>query len=94
MVEPKKIKISVQDLSIQFGNVTAIKNLNLEIECNEIFTIIGPANSGKSSLLQSLNRLNDLNPVYKKSGTILIDNQDIDIMSAANKRSDQRCIQF
>lgn len=71
-------KISVKNLSIRFGEVTAVKNLNLDIYHNEIFTIIGPANSGKTSLLQSINRLNDLNPIYRKSGDILIDNQNID----------------
>jgi phosphate transport system ATP-binding protein len=71
-------KISVKNLSICFGEVTAVKNLNLDIYHNEIFTIIGPANSGKTSLLQSVNRLNDLNPIYRKSGDILIDNQNID----------------
>jgi phosphate transport system ATP-binding protein len=71
-------KISVKNLSICFGEVTAVKNLNLDIYHNEIFTIIGPANSGKTSLLQSINRLNDLNPIYQKGGEILIDNQNID----------------
>jgi phosphate transport system ATP-binding protein len=78
MVETRKIKISIRDFTIHFGDVAALKGLNLDIYQNEIFTIIGPANSGKSSLLQSLNRLSDLNPAYKKSGTILIDNQDTD----------------
>ena len=78
MVEAKKIKISIQNLTVHFGNVAALKNLNLDIYCNEIFTIIGPANSGKSSLLQSLNRLNDLNAAYQKKGIIEIDGKNID----------------
>ena len=78
MVETQITKISIRDFSIRFNDTTALKGLNLDIFRNEIFTIIGPANSGKSSLLQSLNRLNDLNPAYKKSGNIFIDNQNID----------------
>ncbi|MBN1398481.1 MAG: phosphate ABC transporter ATP-binding protein [Bacteroidetes bacterium] len=77
MVAPE-IKISIKDFSIYYGENAALKNLNLDIYKNEIFTIIGPANSGKSSLLQSLNRLNDLTPSYKKEGSIFIDNEDID----------------
>jgi phosphate transport system ATP-binding protein len=86
MVAAQIIKISIRDFSIHFGNVTALKGLNLDIYRNEIFTIIGPANSGKSSLLQSLNRLNDLNPIYKKTGTILIDDQDLDSMNVESLR--------
>jgi phosphate transport system ATP-binding protein len=87
MVETPIIKISIRDFFIHFGDTTALKGLNLDIHRNEIFTIIGPANSGKSSLLQSLNRLNDLNPVYKKTGTILIDNQDIDTIDVESLRT-------
>ncbi len=83
MVENKN-KISIQDLTIRFGETTALKGFTLDIFHNEIFTIIGPANSGKSSLLQSLNRLNDLNPSYQKSGTILLDGKDIEDVWMSN----------
>ncbi len=78
MVDSVDTKLSVRDLTIRFGNLTALKSLSLEVRRNEIFTIIGPANSGKSSLLQSLNRLNDLNPVYRKEGLVFIDGQNVD----------------
>ncbi len=86
MVAAKNIKISIQDLTIHFGNVAALKNLNLDVYNNEIFTIIGPANSGKSSMLQSLNRLNDLNTAYRKSGIILIDGKNIDELDVESLR--------
>jgi phosphate transport system ATP-binding protein len=86
MVDTKTIKISVQDLTIHFGTVPALKHLNLDIYCNEIFTIIGPANSGKSSFLQSLNRLNDLNTAYRKTGKILMDGQDIEDLDVESLR--------
>ncbi|MFZ1977301.1 MAG: phosphate ABC transporter ATP-binding protein [Bacteroidota bacterium] len=71
-------KISIKKLSIRFSDNLVLKELTLDIQRNEIFTIIGPANSGKTSLLQSINRLNDLNPTYKKEGKIIIDGEDID----------------
>jgi phosphate transport system ATP-binding protein len=86
MVDTKTTKISIRELSIRFGTVTALKNLNLDIYSNEIFTIIGPANSGKSSLLQSLNRLNDINPAYSKSGTVMMDGIDIDDLNVESLR--------
>ena len=86
MVEAKTVKLSIRDLSIRFGDNIVLKKLNLDIYCNEIFTIIGPANSGKSSFLQSLNRLNDLNTACRKSGTILMDGKDIDTLDIESLR--------
>jgi phosphate transport system ATP-binding protein len=86
MVGTPPVKISIQDLSIHFGNITALKNLNLDIYRNEIFTIIGPANSGKSSFLQSLNRLNDLNVSYRKTGNIVMDGINIDDLDVESLR--------
>jgi phosphate transport system ATP-binding protein len=86
MVDARTIKISIQNLTIHFGDVTALKNLNLDIYSNEIFTIIGPANSGKSSLLQSLNRLNDLKATYRKGGNIMMDDKDIEDLDVESLR--------
>ena len=77
MVAPLESAFSVQDVSLFFGETCALRHLSLDIRKNEIFTIIGPSNSGKSSFLQSLNRLNDLHPAYRMEGTILLDNVDI-----------------
>ncbi|MEW6686758.1 MAG: phosphate ABC transporter ATP-binding protein PstB [Candidatus Edwardsbacteria bacterium] len=71
------IRFSITDLSVWYGSLSALKSISLEIKQNEILTIIGPANSGKTSLLRTLNRLNDLNPKYKINGKILLDGEDI-----------------
>jgi len=76
MVKPMN-KITISHLNLHFGEQCAIHDLTLEIPANEIFTIIGPANSGKTSFLYSLNRLNDLNPHFKKTGDIHLDGVDI-----------------
>jgi phosphate transport system ATP-binding protein len=78
MVTTQPVKFSIRDLSISFGKLTVLSGQTFDIFSNEIFTIIGPANSGKTSFLQSLNRLNDLTPNYRKTGTILFDNEDVE----------------
>jgi len=69
--------IKVVNLNSYFGPLQALKNINLEIHRNEILGIIGPANSGKTTFLRALNRLNNLNDTYSQSGEIFLEGQDI-----------------
>lgn len=75
MVE--KIKIDVIAFQAWFGAVAALKSLNIKIKEKEILGIIGPANSGKSTFLRCLNRLNDLDPKFRREGIIKIDDKNI-----------------
>jgi phosphate transport system ATP-binding protein len=70
-------KIKVRDLTIHYGRVRVLDNLSLDIQKNEILSVIGPANSGKTSFLRSLNRLNDFEPNMRMNGSILLDGRDI-----------------
>ncbi|MDD5060541.1 MAG: phosphate ABC transporter ATP-binding protein PstB [Candidatus Omnitrophica bacterium] len=71
------VKFNIKNLNIWFGQIHALKSVNVEIEANEILSIIGPSNSGKTSFLRMLNRLNDLHPEFKMSGWLEFDNEDI-----------------
>jgi len=71
------IKFSLHDFNVRYAQFSALRNLNLDILANEIFTVIGPANSGKTTFLNSLNRLIDLVPVSRCSGEITLDGIDI-----------------
>lgn len=71
------VKLEIHDLNIWFGPIQAIKQVNMEIRANEILSIIGPSNSGKTTFLRTLNRLNELNPYYKICGAVELDSQDI-----------------
>lgn len=71
------VKIQTTNLNVWYSNQQSLKSISLSVEKNEILSIIGPANSGKSTFLQTLNRLIDLIPHVKVSGEILIDNEDI-----------------
>jgi phosphate transport system ATP-binding protein len=75
MVRPAAIE--THDLYCSYGEVQALRAVNLEILRNEIFGIIGPANSGKTTFLRSLNRLNGLNASYRQTGLIQLAGQDI-----------------
>ncbi len=71
------VKFEVHDLNIWFGSLYAVKQVTMEIQSNEILSIIGPSNSGKTTFLRTLNRLNELNPSYRISGRIELEREDI-----------------
>lgn len=70
-------KILIRDFNFYYDSFQALKSINLTIRPNEIFSIFGPARSGKTTLLKSLNRLTDLIYGARHTGTILLDDKDI-----------------
>jgi phosphate transport system ATP-binding protein len=70
-------KIAVNNLDIWFGAIHSLRQVNLQIQANEILGVIGPSNSGKTTFLRMLNRLNDLAPNFKMSGEVRLENEDI-----------------
>ena len=71
------VAFKIKDLSIWFGDILALKGLNLDINSNEILSIIGPSNSGKTTFFRMLNRLNELESNFKKSGRVEFNEKDI-----------------
>lgn len=70
-------KIVIKDLNFYYGNVQALKNINMTIEPNEITAFIGPSGCGKSTLLRTFNRMNDFIKDTRSEGEIIYDNTDI-----------------
>jgi len=70
-------KIEATDLRLRYGPKEVIHGISFDIRPNEIFAIIGPAQSGKTSLLRCINRTIDLNGAAKVTGTIKVDGQDV-----------------
>ncbi|HSW00393.1 MAG TPA: phosphate ABC transporter ATP-binding protein [Sedimentisphaerales bacterium] len=69
--------IKTTDLNCFFGSVQALKSINLQVQRNEILGVIGPSNSGKTTFLRALNRLNYRVRSYSQTGEILLDGQDL-----------------
>ena len=72
-----KKKLEIKNLTVSYNDKAVIHDLNLDIYQNEILAIIGPANSGKSSLLRCLNRMIDFNTQSKVQGDILLDAESV-----------------
>lgn len=75
MVNP--IKVQSKDLNVQYGHHEVLKSISLDVYSHEILSIIGPANSGKSTFLRCLNRFNDGQSNFSLQGLLTIDGQDI-----------------
>ncbi|MDB6170907.1 MAG: pstB 2 [Chthoniobacteraceae bacterium] len=70
-------KVQVEDLRVTYGSKEVIHGISFDIQPNEIFGIIGPAQSGKTSLLRCINRTIELTVGAKVKGTIRVDGEDV-----------------
>jgi phosphate transport system ATP-binding protein len=70
-------KIEITDLRIAYGAHTALKGVSFDVYANEILAIIGPAQSGKTSLLKALNRTLEFTPGTRVTGLIKVDGEDV-----------------
>jgi phosphate transport system ATP-binding protein len=71
-------KIRVEDLVVAYSDGTeSLRGVNLAIPARAITVLFGPAGGGKSTLLRTINRLNDLADVVRASGHVWMDGEDI-----------------
>lgn len=71
-------KIVIKNLSLRYSDGNeSLRNISLVIKANAINVLFGPANGGKSTLLRTLNRLNDLTDVKHASGEVWFDGMNI-----------------
>ena len=70
-------RLSVQDVSINYGAKQAVKSVSLSIHQGEVLALIGPSGCGKTTLLRTLNRLTELTPSASRAGRVLLDGEDI-----------------
>jgi phosphate transport system ATP-binding protein len=70
-------KVTVQNLDFYYGDNRALKNINVSLFQGRVTAFIGPSGCGKSTLLRILNRMYDLYPNQRATGTVRLDNQNI-----------------
>ena len=66
-------KLAARDLNLWYGHFQALKNVSMSIPKNEITALIGPSGCGKSTFLRVFNRMNDLIPGVRMSGSVELD---------------------
>lgn len=66
-----KYAVEIKNLDKQFGNVTALKDINLMVKQGEVFGFLGPNGAGKTTTIRAM-----LNLIHPTSGSISILNYD------------------
>jgi len=71
------ISVSLDNVSIKYGNSVAVKNIFCDIKKNQVTSFIGPSGCGKSTVIRAINRMNDLIEGCKLSGSVIFEGTDI-----------------
>lgn len=69
--------MNIENLDLFYGDFQALKNINMEIDENQITAFIGPSGCGKSTFLKTLNRMNDLVEGCRTTGKVTLGGEDI-----------------
>lgn len=69
--------LNAQNVSIYYGEKQAVKDVNLVVERGTVNAFIGPSGCGKTTFLRAINRMHDLTPGARVTGSILLDGQNI-----------------
>jgi phosphate transport system ATP-binding protein len=72
------VKIRIEDLVVHYSDGTeSLQGITMDIYAHQVNVLFGPSGGGKSTLLRTMNRLNDLADVKRQEGRILLDGQDL-----------------
>jgi len=74
---PGGVIFSIEGVDVSYGGKLAVRDVSFDIREHEITALIGPSGCGKSTLLRCLNRMNDLIPAAKVTGTVDYHGQDL-----------------
>ncbi len=70
-------KVDVRNLSCFYGETRALDNVSMRIPAHQVTACVGPSGCGKSTFLRALNRMNELIPSTRVTGSVSIDGQDV-----------------
>ncbi|MFP5213425.1 MAG: phosphate ABC transporter ATP-binding protein PstB [Acidobacteriota bacterium] len=71
------LKMLSRNLNFHYGDFHALHDISLSFHQNMVTALIGPSGCGKSTFLRCLNRMNDLIPISRVDGEIMLDEQNI-----------------
>lgn len=75
------MKLQTRDLHVYYGSAHALRGVTLGIPDRNVTALIGPSGCGKSTFLRALNRMHDLTPGARVSGSIRLDGTEVTRLS-------------
>ena len=69
--------IEFNNVTVRYGRSIALDDLDFKVKRNTIFGVVGPANSGKTTMLKCINRTIDFINTAKVEGRVTIDGEDV-----------------
>jgi phosphate transport system ATP-binding protein len=72
-----RVRMRVEDLSVYYGKVQAVKHVTMSIRTEKVTALIGPSGCGKSTFIRCLNRMHELTPGARVEGNVLLDEQTL-----------------
>jgi phosphate transport system ATP-binding protein len=69
--------VDVRDLYVYYGSFHALRDAELHAPAHQVTALIGPSGCGKSTFLRALNRMHDLTPGARVTGSVRVDGVDI-----------------
>ncbi len=77
LLEKYEVKMETIQLSHWYGDNRVLDTISMPIFLNNVTAIIGPSGCGKTTFLRDLNRMNDLVPISRVSGKVMLDDLNI-----------------
>jgi phosphate transport system ATP-binding protein len=74
---PPSAKVKIRNLDFFYGRFQALHDINLDIHERQVTSFIGPSGCGKSTLLRTLNRIYELYPGQRATGSVFLDGKDL-----------------
>jgi phosphate transport system ATP-binding protein len=79
-------RMRVERLSVAYDGKPAVREVSLAIRAGEVLALIGPSGCGKTTLLRTLNRLTELTPTARRTGSLTLDDDDVDALDVTELR--------
>jgi phosphate transport system ATP-binding protein len=71
------VKMRTESLGVFYGDTSAVRDVTIDINANQVLALIGPSGCGKSTFLRTLNRMNETISGARVAGKVLLDGRDI-----------------
>jgi phosphate transport system ATP-binding protein len=71
------VKLQSRELDFFYGTQQVLYGINLDVRTRQVTALIGPSGSGKTTFLRTINRMNDVVPGARATGSLVVDDMEV-----------------